>query len=121
MPALTEKELALEQVRVLYAGRLRGDSPPAEIEPRGAIERAMRRGEYVCFGAMAGEDILAYAFFIRLEKGEKEFALFDCLAVKKRSALHGRGQRVSAGADFGSLEKNGLCAARSGRSRLRAG
>ena len=108
MPAFTVKELALEQVRVLYAGRLREDFPPDEIKPLSAIERAMRRGEYVCFGAMAGEDILAYAFFIRLEKGEKEFALFDYLAVKKEARCMGVGSAFLRGLISGPL-KNMAC------------
>ncbi len=91
MPAFTVKKLTLEQIRALYAGRLREDFPPDEIKPLSAIERAMRRGEYVCFGAMDGEDILSYAFFVRLGKGEKEYALFDYFAVKKEARCMGVG------------------------------
>ena len=91
MPAFTVKELTLEQIRVLYAGRLQEDFPPDEIKPLSAIERAMRRGEYVCFGAMAGEDILAYAFFVKMEERKNGYALFDYLAVKKEARCTGVG------------------------------
>ena len=91
------EELNLAQIRALYAGRMREDFPPDEIKPLSAIERALARGEYVCFGAMDGEDILAYAFFIKL----KEIALFDYLAVKKETRDTGIGsaflQALNAG------------------------
>lgn len=87
MPAFTVEELTLAQICALYTGRLREDFPPAEIKPLSAIERAMRRGEYVCYGAMAGEEILSYAFFIRLNG----IALFDYFAVKKEARGTGVG------------------------------
>ena len=37
----------------------------------------MARGEYVCYGAMDGEAILAYAFFVVVGRR----ALFDYFAV----------------------------------------
>lgn len=99
MQQFTVEELNLDQIRALYAGRMREDFPPAEIKPLSAIERAMSRGEYICFGAMAGEDILAYAFFIRLR--EKGIALFDYFAVKKEARCSGIGsafiQALTAG------------------------
>ena len=91
MPTFTVETLTLSQLRTLYAGRMREDFPPDEIKPLSAIERAMARGQYVCFGALAGEDILAYAFFIRLRESEKEFALFDYYAVKKEARCMGVG------------------------------
>ncbi len=101
MQSFTVEELTLNQIRALYKGRMREDFPPAEIKPLSAIERAFRRGEYVCFGAMAGEDIAAYAFFIRLREGEKSIALFDYLAVKKEARCTGIGsaflQALTAG------------------------
>lgn len=101
MPAFTVEELTLAQLRALYFGRMQEDFPQNEIKPLSAIERAYNRGEYVCFGAMDGEDILAYAFFIRLRKEEKEFALFDFFAVKKEARCTGIGsaflQRLIAG------------------------
>ncbi len=91
MPSFTVEELTLAQIRALYYGRMREDFPPDEIKPLSAIERALARGEYVCFGAMNGEDILAYAFFIRLGEGNGCFALFDYFAVKKEDRCMGVG------------------------------
>ncbi len=91
MSAFSVELLSLPQVRALYAGRMREDFPPDEIKPLSAIERAMGRGEYFCLGAMAGEDILAYAFFVRLREEEREYALFDYLAVKKEARCQGVG------------------------------
>ena len=91
MPVFTVEELTLAQLRALYFGRMREDFPPDEIKPLSAIERAFARGEYVCFGAMDGEDSLAYAFFIKLGEGESGFALFDDFAVKKEARCTGVG------------------------------
>ena len=66
---------------------MREDFLPAEIKPLSAIERAWNRGKYVCWGAMAGEDILSYAFFIKLQG----IALFDYFAVKKEARGTGVG------------------------------
>ncbi len=91
MPLFTVRALTLPQVRVLYAGRMREDFPPDEIKPLSAIERAMARGQYVCWGAADGEEILAYAFFVRLKEKDKQFALFDYFAVKKEARCAGIG------------------------------
>ncbi len=101
MPTFTVRELALAQLRTLYFGRLQEDFPANEIKPLSAIERALARDEYVCYGAMGGEDILAYAFFVRLGEGERGFSLFDYFAVKKEARCMGVGsaflQRLISG------------------------
>lgn len=91
MPAFTVETLSLAQLRAIYFGRMREDFPPDEIKPLSAIERALARGKYICFGAMDGEEILAYAFFIRLGKENGCFALFDYFAVKKEARCTGVG------------------------------
>lgn len=58
------RELTLNQIRKLYSERLKRDFPPDEIKPLARIERALAQGEYICYGAMDGEAILAYAFFV---------------------------------------------------------
>lgn len=83
------RTLTLEQIRVLYAERLAVDFPPDELKPLTAIERALARGEYACYGAMAGEETLAYAFFVRLDGEGGGIALFDYCAV--RGDLRGTG------------------------------
>lgn len=77
--------LKLEQIRELYAERLTQDFPPDELKPLSRIERALKRGEYVCYGATDAGSILAYAFFV--VAGNQ--ALFDYFAVAED--LRGRG------------------------------
>ena len=91
MPVFSVASLSLPQVRALYCGRMQEDFPTDEIKALGIIERGMSRGEYFCLGAVAGEDILAYAFFVRRREEEREFALFDYLAVKKEMRCQGVG------------------------------
>lgn len=79
------RALTLGEVRALYAQRLTRDFPPDELKPLARIERALARGEYVCYGMADGQSILAYAFFV--VKGS--CALFDYLAVD--SELRDRG------------------------------
>ena len=83
--AVRVRTLSLEQVRGLYAQRLKRDFPPDELKPLSRIERALARGEYACYGAFEGESILAYAFFVLLGRR----ALFDYYAVD--AALRDRG------------------------------
>ena len=78
-----------EQVRALYRRRMTADFPPDELKPLSAIERALARGKYACYGAMDGEDTLAYAFFVKL--GEQ--ALFDYYAVARELRGQGIGSR----------------------------
>ena len=77
--------LPLSRVRELYARRLTADFPPDELKPLSAIEEALARDSYFCCGAMDGEEILAYAFFVK--NGTN--ALVDYFAV--RSDLRDRG------------------------------
>ena len=101
MSVFSVQSLSPPQVRALYYGRLQEDFPPDEIKTLGVIERAMSRGEYFCLGAMAGADILAYAFFVKVMEGEREIALFDYYAVKKEARCMGVGsaflQELTAG------------------------
>ena len=83
------QELSLNQIRKLYLERLKRDFPPDEIKPLSRIERALARGEYVCYGAMDGEAILAYAFFVVTGKR----ALFDYFAVAEELRDRGIGSR----------------------------
>ena len=77
------RELGLEEVRPLYEERLKEDFPPNELKPLWAIERALEKGEYACYGAARGEDLLAYAFFVVIREGEARWALFDYYAVRR--------------------------------------
>ena len=86
---LPVRELSLDQIRKLYSERLKRDFPPDEIKPLARIERALARGEYICYGAMDGETILAYAFFV--VAGRR--ALFDYYAVAEELRDRGIGSR----------------------------
>ena len=79
--------LTLEQVRMVYAERMTQDFPPDELKPLSMIERMLMRGEYTGYGAMAGENLLAYALFVTLK--EDACALLDYYAVE--SAHRDRG------------------------------
>lgn len=83
------QELSLDQIRKLYSERLKRDFPPDGIKPLARIERAFARGAYVCYGAMDGGAILAYAFFVVAGKR----ALFDCFAVAEALRDRGIGSR----------------------------
>ena len=72
------------------------------------IERAIARGEYICYGAMAREDILAYAYFVKLKEQGAPYALFDYYAVKKEVRDQGVGSRFLQALIRGPL-KNMRC------------
>ena len=83
------RALPMERVRELYERRMTRDFPRNELKPLDMLERAARQGRYDCYGAMAGEEILAYALFVRLEDGQGRCALLDYYAV--RDDLRDRG------------------------------
>lgn len=87
--ALDVRTLDAGQIRALYAQRLKRDFPPDELKPLSRIERALARGEYICYGAFDGGAILAYAFFVLM--GRK--ALFDYFAVDEALRDRGIGSR----------------------------
>ena len=89
VPEMSVEALTAEQVRDLYARRLTRDFPPDELKPLSRIEQAMTRGEYVCYGAVEGGAILAYAFFVLLGR----LALFDYYAVDEPLRDRGIGSR----------------------------
>lgn len=93
MLSFSVETLSLSQVRALYRERMKDDFPPDEIKRLGIIERAMGRGEYICYGAADGEDILAYAFFARLHENGRPCALFDYFAVRRELRGQGVGSR----------------------------
>ena len=89
MDAFTVETLSLPQIRALYHERMTRDFPQDELKPLAMIEKALARGEYVCYGAVSEEDILAYAYFVKLKQNEKPYALFDYYAV--RQDIRGQG------------------------------
>ena len=83
------RTLTEDDIRRLYSERLKEDFPPDEVKPLAMILRALKKGRYVCFGAVADESILAYAFFVQAGAD----ALFDYFAVKKELRSQGIGSR----------------------------
>ena len=81
------RELTVDEIRQLYIERLTEDFPPDELKPLAVILRALSKGRYVCYGAVNGGRILAYAFLVRLGTN----ALFDYFAVKKDLRAKGIG------------------------------
>ena len=81
--------LPADRVRQLYTERLREDFPPDELKPLSAIEEMLCRGRYVCYGAADGDEILAYAFFVKNGKN----ALADYFAVRRDLRDRGIGSR----------------------------
>ena len=93
MLSFSVETLSLSQIRTLYRERMKEDFPPDELKSLAMIERALARNEYICYGAADGEDILAYAYFVRLKECGKAFALFDYFAVKREYRSRGLGSR----------------------------
>lgn len=83
------RALEAEEIRSLYRERLTRDFPPNELKPLDMIERALRRDRYVCYGAIDGPAILAYAFFVKLV----DVALVDYYAVREDLRDAGIGSR----------------------------
>ena len=81
--------LTAEQVRRLYGERLTADFPPEELKPLSAIETALSGGRYACWGAADGDEILAYAFFVK----NGAWALLDYYAVRRDLRCRGVGSR----------------------------
>ena len=88
-PPLCVRILTPVQIRRLYAERLKLDFPPDELKPLDRIERALARGEYICYGASDGDELLAYAFFVIAGRR----ALVDYYAVMPEVRDRGIGSR----------------------------
>ena len=93
MDAFTVETLSLPQIRAVYRERMTRDFPPDELKPLAMIEKALARDEYVCYGAVSGGSILAYAYFVKLKENGKPYALFDYFAVRRDTRDRGVGSR----------------------------
>ena len=89
-PFCVEK-LDLAQVRDAYAGLIVPAFPENELKPIRRIEAAVRRGEYLCCGAVAEGDVLGAAFFVRIRRGGRTLMLFDYLVVRPDLRCRGIG------------------------------
>ena len=85
---LTTRRLTdFAQVETLYKARLKKDFARDERKPLASMRRSWERGAYECYGLFDGEEILGYAFFVRLGKNY----LFDYLAIAEEHRDEGLG------------------------------
>ena len=102
-PSFSIEVLTLPQIRELYKSRMVQDFPANELKPLSMIERALARGEYAAYGALAEGEALAYAYFVLRQEEGPCFALLDYLAVKKELRGTGIGSRFLQGLITGPL------------------
>ena len=93
MPTFNIEPLAPSQIRELYAQLLVPSFPVDELKPLKMIEAALSRGEYVCYGAMDGEEALAAAFFVKIVREGRTIMLVDYFAVRADRRCLGIGGR----------------------------
>ena len=93
MTDFSMETLSFARIRALYRERMTQDFPPDELKPLSMIELAYSLGEYVCYGAVSGDEILAYAYFVKLKEQGRPYALFDYFAVKQELRGQGVGSR----------------------------
>lgn len=65
------------QIELLYKKRLKKDFPRNELKPLASMRRSWKNGAYDCYGLFDGDEILGYAFFVRL----KNDYLLDYFAI----------------------------------------
>ena len=83
----TRRLTAFAQVEALYRERLKKDFARNELKPLLSMRRSWERGAYDCYGLFDGEEILGYAFFVRLGNNY----LFDYLAIAEEHRDEGLG------------------------------
>ena len=74
-------------VEKLYKTRLRKDFARNELKPLSSMRRFWEKDSYICYGLFDKEDILGYAFFVRLGKNY----LFDYLGIAEGRRSRGLG------------------------------
>lgn len=75
------------QVEDLYRTRLKKDFARNELRPLSSLRRSWEANAYDCFGLFDGENLLGYAFFVRLGGNY----LFDYLAIAEAHRDEGLG------------------------------
>lgn len=75
------------QVETLYQSRLKKDFARNELRPLASMRRSWEKNAYDCYGLFAGDEILGYAFFVRLGKNY----LFDYLGIAEEHRDEGLG------------------------------
>ena len=85
----TRRLTEFSQVEALYNTRLKKDFVRNELKPLISMRRSWEKNAYDCYGLFCGEEILGYAFFVRLGKR----CLFDYLAIAEEHRNEGLGSR----------------------------
>ena len=88
-------QLTLQEVQEVYRKYLKEDFPNNERKPLRAIEKELREGRYICYGAKEDGTILAYAFFVVLPEQTDVGScyMFDYFAVREDLRGTGIGSR----------------------------
>ena len=71
----------LSELESIYNTCMIRDFPPNERRPLASLAAGWNRDEYDCYGLYEGNELLAYAFFVRLPGKSGFNYLFDYLAV----------------------------------------
>lgn len=71
----------------LFKSRLKKDFARNELKPLSSMRRSWEKDAYDCYGLFCGDEILGYAFFVRLGKN----FLFDYLAIEESHRDEGLG------------------------------
>lgn len=83
----TRRLADFSQVEALYKTRLKKDFVRNELRPLSSLRRSWERNAYDCYGLFDGDEILGYAFFVRLGNN----FLFDYLAIAEGHRDEGLG------------------------------
>ena len=83
----TRRLTEFSQVEALYRTRLKKDFVRNELKPLISMRRSWEKNAYDCYGLYDGEEILGYAFFVRLGSS----ALLDYLAIAEEHRGEGLG------------------------------
>ena len=83
----TRRLTEFSQVEALYNTRLKKDFVRNERKPLISMRRSWEKNAYDCYGLYDGEEILGYAFFVRLGSS----ALLDYLAIAEEHRGDGLG------------------------------
>lgn len=75
------------QVREVYDKRMKADFPASELKPLEMIEQSVQKGIYECLGMFETDEIIGYAFLIRMGT----ICLIDYLAVVPEQRDKGMG------------------------------
>lgn len=85
---LTIRQLTdFAQIETLYRSRMKQDFARNELRPLSSLRRSWENNAYECYGLFDGDEILGYAFFVRLGKNY----LFDYLAIAEEHRDEGLG------------------------------